>query len=99
MLNPTYFEPYQEAEEGAEDEFDKVHRQVKEYSTIKQIMSSNNESIRLKGHKIEAVDCNLLSVLIEDVIRHKTVEKMTDENYIFIRRAVDVKTRAMLQKR
>lgn len=40
-----------------------------------------------------------MSVLFEDVIRHKTVAKMEDENFIFIRRAVDVKTRANLERR
>ena len=33
------------------------------------------------------------------MLRHKTVAKLEDENYIFIRRAVDVKTRADLDRR
>jgi len=40
-----------------------------------------------------------MSVLFEDIIRHKTVAKIEDENYIFIRRAVDVKTRASLDRK
>ena len=41
--------------------------------------------------RIKSIDCKLMSVLIEDALRAKTVEKISDENYIFIRRAVDVK--------
>lgn len=40
-----------------------------------------------------------MSVLFEDVLRHKIVSKIEDENYIFIRRAVDVKTRANIDRR
>jgi len=34
-----------------------------------------------------------------DVLRHKTVSKVEDENFIFIRRAMDVKTRAQMDRR
>ena len=49
--------------------------------------------------KIKSVDCQVMSVLLDDVLRHKTVAKIEDENYIFIRRAMDVKTRASLQRK
>jgi len=40
-----------------------------------------------------------MNVLLEDVLRHKTVSKVEDENFIFIRRAVDVKTSASIKRR
>ena len=49
--------------------------------------------------RVKSVDCQIMSVLLEDVLRHKTVSKVEDENFIFIRRAVDVKTRADLARK
>ena len=40
-----------------------------------------------------------MNVLFEDVLRQKTVSKVEDENFIFIRRAVDVKTHAANERR
>ena len=40
-----------------------------------------------------------MSALLEDVLRHKTVSKVEDENFIFIRRALDVKTKASFDKK
>ena len=40
-----------------------------------------------------------MSVLFEDVLRHKTVSKIEDENFIFIRKAIDVKTAYKLEKK
>ena len=100
MLNPIpYMENLNEGNDASEVDMEAIFTQVREYSTIKQVFASNDETIRLKGHKIESIDCSMMSVLIDDVIRHKTVEKLTDENFIFIRRAMDVKTRAYYQKK
>ena len=100
MLNPIpYMENLNEGNDASEVDMEAIFTQVREYSTIKQVFASNDETIRLKGHKIESIDCSMMSVLIDDVIRHKTVEKLTDENFIFIRRAMDVKTRAHYQKK
>lgn len=40
-----------------------------------------------------------MSVLFEDVLRHKTVAKIEDENFIFIRKAIDAKTAYKLEKK
>ena len=40
-----------------------------------------------------------MSVLMEDVLRQKVMAKVEDDNFIFIRRAVDVKSRARLDKK
>ena len=40
--------------------------------------------------RIKAVDCKVLSVLFEDARRQKVIAKVQNDNYIFIRRAVDV---------
>ena len=39
--------------------------------------------------RIKSIDCKLMGVLIEDALRAKTVEQLNDDNFIFIRRAVD----------
>ena len=57
-------------------------------------MQANSEKIIHSQQRIKSIDCTIMSVLLEDVLRHKTVSKVEDENFIFIRRAVDVKTRA-----
>ena len=73
--------------------------QIREYSTVKQILEGNSEKVIFNNQRVKSVDCQLMSVLLQDVIRHKTVSKMEDENYIFIRRAVDVKTKANIDRR
>jgi len=55
---------------------EKVLTDVREYSTLKQIMTGNTEHIRIKGSRVPSIDCNLMSILIQDVLRHKTIEKM-----------------------
>lgn len=83
----------------SEKEFENVFRQVREYSTIKQILEGNHESVLYNKQRVKSLDCQIVSVLFEDVLRHKTVAKVEDENFIFIRRAVDVKTRANLERK
>lgn len=46
--------------------------------------------------RIKSIDCKLIGVLIEDALRAKTVEQLNDDNFIFIRRAVDTQERARL---
>ena len=40
----------------------------------------------------------MLSILFEDVLRQKAVTKIHDDNFIFIRRAVDVQTKFRIEK-
>ena len=76
----------------SEREFEQVFRQIREYSTVKQILEGNSEKVIFNNQRVKSIDCAVMSVLLQDVIRHKTVSKIEDENFIFIRRAVDVKT-------
>ena len=40
-----------------------------------------------------------MNVLLEDVMRTKNIPKVADDNFIFIRRAIDVKTRASMDRK
>jgi hypothetical protein len=63
-------------------------------------MERNSEYISIKsGLRIKAVDCKVFSAMLQDIVRHKTVLKVEDENYIFIRRAISVKQASKNQKR
>lgn len=64
---------------------------------MKQIFDDNSEMIKVNQQKVKACDCKVLSVLFEDAMRQKAIAKIKDDNYIFIRRAVDVKTKVQLE--
>lgn len=66
---------------------------------MKQILEGNSEKVIYEKIKVKAIDCKILDVLFEDVLRQRTVAKIEDDNYVFIRRAMDAKTRANMQKR
>ena len=66
---------------------------------MKLILEGNAEMVVYNRRRIKSIDCKLMSVLIEDALRAKTVEKLADDNFIFIRRAVDTKERARIQER
>ena len=68
-----------------------MHETVKEYTTFKSILEGNAEMVVFNKRRIKSIDCKLMSVLIEDALRAKAVEKIADDNYIFIRRAVNAK--------
>ena len=72
---------------------------MKEYSTVKSILEGNSEHIVFKKQRVKSIDCKVMSVLMEDVLRQKVMAKVEDDNFIFIRRAVDVKSRARLDKK
>ena len=72
---------------------------MKEYSTVKAILEGNSEHIVYKKQRVKSIDCKIMSVLLEDVLRAKVIDKVEDDNFIFIRRAVDVKSRARLDKK
>lgn len=69
---------------------------VQEYSSLKMILEGNAEMVVYNKRRTKSIDCKLLSVLVEDALRAKTVEKLGDDNFIFIRRAVDTKERARI---
>ena len=55
------------------------------------ILEGNHDMVVFNKRRIKSIDCKLVSVLIEDSLRAKTVDKIGDDNFIFIRRAVDAK--------
>jgi hypothetical protein len=66
--------------------------QIKEFSTLKQIFERNSEFIRIKdGVRIKSLDCKLLSILLTDLMRHSMILKVEDENFIFVRRAINMR--------
>jgi len=66
---------------------------IKEYSTIKQIMERNSDFIRLydTNQRIKTVDCKIMHTMMSDLMRYKTVMKVEEEDFIFIRRAMSMK--------
>jgi hypothetical protein len=73
---------------------------VKEFATIKHVLERNSELIRIKSNmKIKALDCKVISIMFNDILRHKTVLKIEDEDHIFIRRAINVKSESKIEKR
>ena len=66
---------------------------IKEFATIKQIMEHNSEFVRVsESERVKAVDCKVLSIMFNDLLGHKTVQKVEDEDYIFVRRAHNLKS-------
>ena len=79
-----------------DDDFEQLFVKVKEYSSLKAILEGNAEMVVFNKRRTKSIDCKLMSVLVEDALRSKTVEKLGDDNFIFIRRAVDTKERARI---
>lgn len=79
-----------------EEDFDQLFVKVREYSSLKIILEGNAEMVVFNKRRTKSIDCKLLSVLVEDALRAKTVEKLGDDNFIFVRRAVDTKERARI---
>ena len=51
------------------DDFDAMYQGVREYSTAKAIFEGNSEDIVFKKQRVQSVDCKVMSVLFEDVLR------------------------------
>ena len=65
---------------------------IQEFSTLKHIMERNCEYIKVKeGVRVKSIDCKVMSTMLTDIMRRKTMMKVEDENFIFIRRAVGAK--------
>lgn len=69
-----------------------MQNQIKEYSTIKHIMDRNADVIRVSDDspKVKSVDCQVMFTMIQDAVRYRTVLKVQDDHYIFVRRAMSV---------
>lgn len=64
-------------------------------------MERNSEFIRTgnEGNRIKAIDCKMMSIMLTDLARHKTVLKVEDEDYILVRRAFNIKSQQKKNKR
>ena len=51
------------------EDFDTMYADVREYSTAKAIFEGNSEYIVYKKQRVQSVDCKVMSVLFEDVLR------------------------------
>lgn len=67
---------------------------INEYTVIKQVLEGNSDLIRISESNqiIKTVDCKILHTMISDLYRFKSVLKVVDEDYIFVRRAVNIKS-------
>jgi hypothetical protein len=72
---------------------DKFMKDVGEFSTIKEFMQTNSEMVKQGNTLVKSIDCKLVSVLLDEVTRFSSISKVQDDNYVFIRRALDVKGR------
>jgi len=72
---------------------------VGEFSTMKEFMETNSEMVKQGNTHVKAVDCKLVSVLLDEVTRYSSISKVQDDNYVFIRRAHDVKSGVKMNKR
>lgn len=74
-------------------ELGEMLKSVKEFATIKHVLERNSRIIKVRNDlKVKSLDCKVLSVMLNDILRHNTVLKMEDEDFIFIRRAYNVKS-------
>jgi hypothetical protein len=66
---------------------------IKEYSSIKHIMENNSDYIRPspESQRVKVVDCQVMNAMLQDLMAHNTFLKIKDDEYIFIKRSVNVK--------
>ena len=78
---------------GSKQEMSYMLANVKEFSTIKQVLAHNYSLIRVRTDmKVKSLDCKMLSALLVDLQRHKLMLKVEDDGYVFVRRELDVKS-------
>jgi hypothetical protein len=60
-------------------QLDNMLESVKEFATIKHVLERNSELIKVKNNmKIKTLDCKVLSIMFNDIMRHKSVLKIED---------------------
>ena len=57
-------------------------------------MERNSDFIRIyeNNQRVKTVDCKIMYTMIADLFRYKTVMKVEDEDFIFVRRAINIKS-------
>ena len=78
-----------------------IHKNIKEYSTLKKILERNSDFIKLNDDtpRVKTIDCSIMSTMINDALRNKTVLKVEESDYIFIRRSIGQKQQIDPSKR
>lgn len=58
-------------------------------------MERNSDFIKIyeNNQRVKTVDCKIMHTMIADLYRYKTVMKVEDEDFIFVRRAINVKSK------
>jgi len=72
---------------------DKIIRDIHEFSVIKQVLDSTSEMVTYNGIKVKSLDCKMISVLLDDIIRVQEFSKVDDDNYVFIKRNMSPKAK------
>ena len=57
-------------------------------------MERNSEIIKIKedNQRVKSIDCKIMNTMLQDLVRYNTVLKVGDEDFIFLRRAINVKS-------
>ncbi len=78
-----------------------MFNQIKEYAVVKQIMEKNSEYIRIydRNQRVKTVDCKVLHAMVADVLHCKTVMKVQEDEFIFIRRSLNMKQQKEKKKK
>jgi hypothetical protein len=67
---------------------------IQEFSTIKQVLESTSEMVTYQGVKVKSLDCKMITVLMDEIIRVQEFAKIDDDNHVFIKRTYNPKSRA-----
>jgi hypothetical protein len=64
-------------------------------------MERNSDFIRISDEspRIKAIDCQIMFTMVQDAVRYRTVLKVQDDQYIFVRRAMTVKAYSQSDKK
>ena len=75
--------------------------QVNEYTIIKDILDKNSDFIKIfeSNQRVKTIDCQVMHTMISDLYRFKTAMKVEDEDYIFVRRAINNKSNLVKDKK
>lgn len=56
-------------------------------------MEKNSDLVKIyeNNMRVKTLDCKIINTMLQDLIRYKTIQKVQDENFIFMRRALNEK--------
>ncbi len=53
-----------------------LHNNIKQYTTIKLIMEKNSDYMRVDTQRVKIVDCQVMCIMLADLIAHKNILKV-----------------------